>query len=136
MENETRELKVVTIEELKKLGLGEVVELPGFVADHPFCVRLRKPSMLSLAKKGKIPNELLVEANKLFNGGSRMATTGVDDLSMLPKFCDLLELICEEAFVEPKYSELKSAGIELTDSQLLAVFSYTQNGVEALKSFR
>lgn len=132
------EKKVVTLEDLKKLAEGEIVELPSFVGDETISVRLRRPSLIKMVKSGKIPNDLLEDANMLFAGGTGgVAQKGVktNDPEMLSKMCDLLETICEAAFVEPTYKEIKQAGIELTDSQLLAVFSYTQNGVESLKSF-
>ena len=39
-------------------------------------------------------------------------------------------------FVEPSWSELKNAGIELTDEQYMFIFNYTQEGVKALEPFR
>lgn len=130
------EKKVVTLEDLKKLSGGEIVELPSFVGEDTFCVRLRRPSLVQMVKHNKIPNELLVEANTLFaKGASGVVNRGIEDAEALSKMCDLLEVICEAAFVEPTYKQIKEAGIELTDSQLLAVFEYTQNGVENLKSF-
>ena len=131
--------QVISIEELKKLAEGELVELPSFKSDERITVRLRRPSMMYMIKSGKIPNELLVEANKLFIKGSAGAVGSqkeLDDPQTLVRMIDLLEYICEEAFVEPTYKQIKDAGIKLTDSQLLAVFEYTQNGVANLKSFR
>ena len=49
---------------------------------------------------------------------------------------DVMDKLCEATFVEPSYSEIKEAGIKLTDEQMMFVFSYTQNGVKALDSFR
>ena len=129
--------KVISIDELKKLAEGEIVELPSFTGEERINVKLRRPSMLFLVKSGKIPNDLLVEANKLFTQGTGgVITKGIDNPDMLVNMTNLLECICEEAFVEPKYSQIREAGIQLTDSQMLAVFEYTQNGVANLKSFR
>lgn len=130
------ERKVISIEELKNLASGELVDLPGFTTDAPFTVRLRRPSVMNLVKSGKIPNELLTEANALFTrGASGAANKNIDDPDMLKNLMEVMEHICNAAFVEPTYKQITEAGIELTDSQLLAVFSYTQNGVEQLKSF-
>lgn len=131
--------QVISIEELKKLAEGEIVELPSFKGDERIKVRLRRPSMLFMIKSGKIPNDLLVEANKLFTQGTGGLATNQKDLNdptTLVKTTELLECVCEEAFVEPTYKQICDAGIKLTDSQLLAVFEYTQNGVANLKSFR
>lgn len=130
------ELKVTSIDEILKVAKGEVVELPGFVEDVPFVARLKRPSMLAMTKTGKIPNELLVEANKLFVNGVSAKSINVSDSGMMSNMFNILQVICEEAFVEPTYKELEENGITLTDEQQMAVFSYTQSGVKALAPFR
>ena len=136
-ENAKRELIVTNIEDIKRQMNGELVELPGFTSGTTFVARLKRPSMLSMVKRGRIPNELLVEANKLFsNGPSKTAITNQVDPKMMSNMFEIIELICTESFVEPSYRELKDNGIELTDEQQLAIFSYTQRGIESLKSFR
>ena len=37
---------------------------------------------------------------------------------------------------EPSFDDIKEAGLELTDEQMMAIFSYSQEGVKALESFR
>lgn len=131
------ERKVCTLEDLKKAFGGELVDLPGTSEDYPtITVRLRRPSLLDMVKRGKIPNELLEEANGLFvKGAQGVAMSNLKNSDMMKDLCQILDVVCEAAFVEPKYNDLKSAGIVLTDEQLLAVFNYTQNGVDALKQF-
>lgn len=130
------ELKVTSIEELKKIAKGEVVELPPFAEGMPFVARLKRPSMLALAKRGKIPNSLLTSANKLFVGGVPQAVKNTEDDEMMDELFGILDVICEEAFVEPTMKDLKDNGIELTDEQYMAVFTYTQQGVKSLENFR
>lgn len=129
-------LKVTKIEDLLKIKDGELVELPNFACDIPFVARLKRPSLLGLIKAGRIPNELLDEANGLFtNGVTKTVNTSVDR-EVLSKMFDVLEVMCEECLVDPSYRELKEAGITLTDEQQMAIFSYTQSGVKALQPFR
>ena len=125
-------LKVTSIEELVQYSKGEIVELPSFREGAPFIARLRRPSMMSLVKSGKIPNALVKSASKLFNG------KGVDDNNdqAMGQAFEVFDALCEAAFVEPKYQDIKNAGIELTDEQYMAVFNYTQRGVDALAPFR
>lgn len=131
------ELKVTSIEELKKMAKGELVELPGFIDGTQFVARLKRPSMLAMAKTGKIPNNLLGAANKLFVGvGNVLNQNGKNNDDALNELFDIIEIICEESFVEPTYDDLKKNGIELTDQQKLAVFTYTQRGVKSLENFR
>lgn len=135
--SESKELKVTSIEELKNLSHGEIVELPPFQGDVPFVARLKRPSMLSLVKSGQIPNSLLKEANSLFSGGvGGVVKEGANDDKMMSNLLSILDAICEASFVEPTYQQLREAGVELTDEQYMAVFSYTQKGVKSLENFR
>ena len=61
---------------------------------------------------------------------------GKFDDETMTKLFDIIDVICEASFVEPAYQELKDIGIELTDDQYMFIFNYTQNGVQALDSFR
>lgn len=125
--------KVTNIEVLKSYK-GEEVELPEFGKDQPFVALMHRPSMLSLAKNGKIPNNLLTTANGLFESGKDSLNSM--DSEMLEKVFGVMDIICEAALVEPSWQQLKDANIQLTDEQVLAIFSYTQVGVKSLENFR
>lgn len=124
--------KVTTIDDLKEYAKGQVVQLPSFADGQPLIVRMKRPSLMILAKSGKIPNKLLKTATEMFNGEG---SADNEDLDALSKTFELLEIICEASLVEPKYKDFKSAGIDLSDEQLIAIFNYTQRGIEALNSF-
>lgn len=126
------EPKISTIQELLEVSKGEVVELPPFREGTTFVVRMKRPSMMNLVKTGKIPNSLVKSASKLFNG------KGVDDRSntAMSQAFEVFEALCEAALVEPTYVDIKEAGIELTDEQMMAIFNYTQRGLQALEPFR
>lgn len=126
-------MAVTSIEELQKYASGMEVELPGFVEGVPFIAKLRRPSMLTLCKSGKIPNSLLTSASELFTGSNRETLKHEDGMQQM---FGVLEIVCEASFVEPTYQALKDAGIELTDEQVLAVFNYSQTGIKALEPFR
>ena len=114
---------------------GDIVELPPFADGQTFFARLRRPSLLSLAKSGKIPNSLINVANGLFYGNYK-EEKDVDEDEILSKTFELFDILCEACFVEPTYKELRDANIELSDNQLMFVFNYTQQGVKALEPFR
>lgn len=134
---ENQNLQITSIDQLKKYNTGQVVELPSFADGQPFVARLKRPSMMALAKSGRIPNDLLNSANSLFvKGTSGVVESARFDDDTLSKLFDVVDLLCEASFVEPSYKELKEAGIELTDDQYMFIFNYTQNGVQALDSFR
>lgn len=125
--------KITSIYDLQRYAKGQIVKLPDFAEGQPFIVRMRRPSLLIMAKSGKIPNRLLSTATNLFNGGNdKNANTD----SLLSDTYDVCEAIAEAALVEPTLSDIKNSGIELSDNQLIAIFNYAQRGIEALDNFR
>lgn len=126
-------LSVTTIGALKQQSAGELVQLPGFVEGEDFIARMRRPSLLAMVKKGKIPNSLLSEATELFSNGT--STIGNSEGS-LEEMMNVVEIICEASLIEPSWKEIKDAGIELTDEQLMAIFSYSQRGIAGVRQFR
>lgn len=128
-------LKITSIEELKHYAEGEIIELPSFSESQPFVVRMKRPSMLALVKAGKIPNSLLGSANQLFASDTEAMFDESNDKALSETF-DIIDIMCEAAFLEPTFEQIKSAGIELTDDQYMFVFNYCQNGVRALQGFR
>lgn len=121
---------VVDFSKLTKIKDSKVVELPEFGDGTKFIARLRRPSMLKLCKSGKIPNSLLSQATSLFTDDKASKKVSITDIY------DICEIICEAAFVNPTYNEIKESGVELTDEQIMAVFQYAQGGVKALENFR
>lgn len=128
------DIKVTTIDQLRAMSSGEIVKLPSFVQGQDFYARLRRPSMLKLVQSGQIPNSLLRTANTLFTGGVEKELDRDDEF--MKDLFDLVEVLASAVFVEPTWKELKDAGIELTDEQLMFIFNYTQEGVRALEPFR
>lgn len=129
----TTKLELTSLNTLKTYAQGQLVELPPFAEGQPFIARLRRPSLLVLAKAGKIPNELLTSASTLFSSKGSKDATSTDRVVQMN---DMFDAICEASFVSPTYTELKEIGVELTDEQKMFVFTYAQNGVKALDSFR
>lgn len=129
-----REVNVTSIEDLKNYANGTIVEMPSFAEGQPLIARLKRPSILGMAKQGKIPNSLLVKANELFlQNGAGLDSEEEDTMKQL---YDVLDLIAKETLVEPTYEEFKSVDLELTDEQMMFLFNYSQQGVKALESFR
>ncbi len=133
-QREQRPVRPTSIGELKVYMGGELVELPPFADGQRFVARLRRPSLLKLIKQGQIPNSLITMASEMFASGAS-ALDPSDDASLRDLF-DVIDVIAAASFVEPTYEELVANDIELTDEQLLALFNYTQNGVQGLQRFR
>jgi len=127
-------MNITTLADLQSYAAGTIVRFPDFAEGQPFVARVRRPSMLVLAKQGKIPNTLLAAASELFSkGGAGMDT---DNENMLSDVYDICEIICEASLIQPTLQQIKEAGMALSDDQVMAIFNYTQVGVKALEPFR
>lgn len=126
------ENNITSLDQLRQYSQGQIVELPAFAEGQPFVARIKRPSMMALAKANKIPNSLLSTANDLFSG----AGVNKKKNDALKEVFQVLDVICEACFLEPTYSDMKEAGVELTDEQYMFIFNYSQRGVRALESFR
>lgn len=129
-----KQKKVTTIEELKRYKEGTEVELPPFAEGQPFVARLKRPSIMKMMESGEIPNSLIVRANQLF-------LTGTDEFNphqenVVKEIYPVLKEVAKHCFVDPTWKSMEEAGIELTDEQLMFLFSYMQDGVRTLESFR
>ena len=127
-------IKVTSIDQLKIMSGGEIVKLPPFIQGQDFYAKRRRPSMLKLVQSGQIPNSLLRTANMLFSGGVNEELDRDDEF--MKDLFDLIDVLAGAVFVEPCWSELKQAEIELTDEQYMFIFNYTQEGVKQLEPFR
>lgn len=121
-------MNITSIDELKLMSGGEIVELPPFVQGKQFVAKLRRPSMMNLVRQGKIPNSLIKMATDLFNGATKDSEASAEEA--MPQMLQIMEIMAEATFIEPKWSDIKAAGIELTDEQMIFIFNYTQNGVQ------
>lgn len=127
-------MHITTVSDLQSYAAGSIIRFPDFGDGQPFVARVRRPSMLVLAKQGKIPNSLLTTASELFaKGGGGLDS---DNENMLGDMYNIMDIIATAALIQPSMDEIKSAGIELSDDQMMAIFNYTQAGIKALESFR
>jgi len=109
---------------------GEEVSLPGW-GNEDVVFKLKRPSILSLAAKGSIPNALMGVACKLFNSDGKVFTEG--------KFEDLaktLTIIAKESLVSPTFKDIEDAGLCLTDDMLTCIYMYVTKGATRLATFR
>jgi hypothetical protein len=122
-----------SLDQLTSYAGGAIVELPAFAEGQPLIAKMRRPSLLSLAQSGSIPNELLGVATQLFQQGGAAVQDSDTSISDIFK---VMNILAKAALISPTYDDFATAGIELSDDQLMAIFSYTQVGVSALAPFR
>lgn len=129
------ELKVTNISDLNMYGNGVVCQLPDFAEGQEFVAMVRRPSLMVLVQTGKIPNNLLATANRMFNG-KVTDEEALKDPEEFKRISEVTITMAKAALAKPTYNELEEANIQLTDQQLLAIFNYSQVGVKALEPFR
>ncbi len=127
-------MHITTISDLQSYANGTIVRFPDFGDGQPFVARVRRPSMLVLAKQGKIPNSLLTAAGELFSKGG--AGLDADNENMLGNMYNIMEIIATAALIQPSMEDIKNSGMDLSDDQMMAIFNYAQAGVKAIESFR
>jgi len=127
---------VITAEQFKAKALREV-DIQGFEAGEKITIRIRSLSLMKLVTTGRIPNALMATALELFEGKKKASAEELADTfaqtDKLTNMAGLIDVICENAMVEPSYAEV---GEYLTDDQKMEIFQYTQGGVKDLSSFR
>lgn len=117
-------------EAAKKYGIQEI-GLPGWGVDDTFLCKVRRPTLYNMAASGLIPNPLLSVVQDMFTVNSKKL-----DKIPLDKQGQALIQIARYAMVEPTYEEIVEAGLNLTDVQLLVLYTYAMGGVAALEPFR
>lgn len=103
------------------------IQLTDFYEDRPMEVTVRRPSILSLARAGKIPNPLMNTVMRMFE-----FRVGGEEPS-LKEMADTLHIVAESCLVEPAYEEVKD---RLTDEQLMEIYHFAKGGVSELDFFR
>jgi hypothetical protein len=134
-------MSVTKLDNIKKMAGPKEVELPGWEEEKvevgkdendnpiyeyksiPFVAKLKRASLLGLASKGKIPNQLMNIAQQLFTQSINPSKTSLKDIT------DVVDIVVQECLVEPSFEEIKDY---LTDEQRYAIFSYSQQGLKGL----
>lgn len=135
--------KALSVDDIKKsIDSGYQVEITGFRADEDpedsFPCVLKKIDLLAWLINGKVPNELSAAVEDLFNlsKAKKKTVEEYNDIDQIREGYKLNEWIARESMVEPKFDDLKDAGIYLSQQQLLDIYIFQMNGVNALKQFR
>lgn len=127
-------MAVISAQEFKNKAVS-IISIPGFQEGETFEIKVKNLSIVGLISAGKIPNALMQTVKNAFAGLKSSASTEEAEASVIDKaeqIGNLLDIVCKEAMVEPLFDEVKDV---MNDSQKLAVFSFTQGGVQELEPF-
>lgn len=132
-------LQITSLEQLKNIKQTEIVELGNFEDGTPFVAEVRMPDMLEMVSSDKIPNELLTEVVKMFNGKTADTMKQIeedDNVIAFKQMGNLLDVLADACLVNPKHSDIKGLGLILPLEIKMNILMYAQGGIEALKGFR
>lgn len=126
-------MAIISAEQFRNKAVS-IIPIPGFDAGETFEIKVKKLSIVGLMSSGKIPNSLMKVVKDTF-AGIKSASAEADESAIMDKAGDigkLLDIVCAEAMIEPRFEDIKDV---MNDAQKLAVFQFTQGGVEEAKSF-
>lgn len=125
-------MQITGIDELRAMGGREIVELSGWKKDAPFVCELKQVGMYELMAANYVPNPLVPVVRELFMGMKRAVENGFTD----PEDAKGFVAIARAAMLNPTYDQVREAGLDLTDRQVLEIFFFATRGASALAAFR
>ncbi len=109
----------------------KVVEIDGFEQGEKFNIKIKPVSLLGMMTKGKLPNELKAQIASMFADNKPKVTDeaklNINNMEELALMQELMDRVCDECMVEPKYKEV---GEYMTDAQKTQVFMHAQGNVQ------
>lgn len=111
----------------------KLINIPGFEPGEEIQILIKPATLLSMIVGGKLPNELLTAVSELFQGPQlseeEMGKKLLNDRKSMEAFNQMLEQVCAEVMLEPKYIEIKEF---MTDKQRQSVFTQATGNVNQL----
>lgn len=103
------------------------INISSYDGRETMSVIVKRPSILTLATLGKIPNPLLAAATKLFEFAPKSEIPSIKEIG------EILHIVAEASLINPTYEEIKD---QLTDNQLMEIYHYAKGGADGLEYFR
>lgn len=111
----------------------KLINIPGFEPGEEIQILIKPATLLSMIVGGKLPNELLTAVSELFQGPQlseeEMGKKLLNDRKSMEAFNQMLEQVCQEVMLEPKYVEIKDY---MTDEQRQSIFTQATGNVNQL----
>ena len=120
-------MSVISAKEFKEKET-RVIQIDGFEPGEKIEVRIKPASILNLMISGKLPNSLLNVVQEVFGDVDEINNKLQNDSETMKAAMQLMDLVCEQCLVEPKYSEIAEF---LTDNQKSQIMIEAQGNVTA-----
>lgn len=105
----------------------KLIEIDGFAEGEKITLKIKPVSLLAMMTKGRLPNELKMQVASLFNAKDSKQVVKGDDIEELSLMQQLMDKVCQDCMVEPKFEEV---GEYMTDGQKTQVFMQAQGNVK------
>lgn len=119
------EIKVINANDFINKAV-KIVEIDGFNEGEKIAIKIKPVSLLAMMTKGKLPNELKAQVASLFNQKNDTQQLNLNDVEQLTLMHELMDKVCEDCMVEPKFNEV---GEYMTDIQKTQVFTFAQGNI-------
>ena len=125
-------MAVITAEDFRAKAV-KVIRITGFEPGETIEIKVKKLGLVGLMSSGKIPNSLMANVQQLFSGmNDGNITSNEDALGKADEIGKLLDIVCKEAMMEPKFEDVADV---MSDEQKMDIFQFTQTGIEIIKPF-
>ena len=117
-------MAVITAEQFKNKAVS-IIPIPGFDEGETFEIKVKKLSLVGLMSSGKIPNSLMQVVKEAFAGIKSNTAENDAESSIMDKAGEigkLLDIVCTEAMLEPKFCILDEtdSGLDVDALRIVA----------------
>lgn len=127
---------VTNLEQLK--NINQEVELPPFADGTPLIAKVKRTSLINMVCDGRIPNPLVKVVLSMFDGNkgenASSENKNISDDEKIDSFKFMMAIV-KDCLIEPTYQQITECGLELTDNQIMAIFSYAMGNANNLVKF-
>ena len=135
-------MSVTTVEELAKIKITFVVELPPFTDGSKLTVELKNPSIIDMVCSGRIYNPIIGDAMKVIGEEAKENISEAEkeareEQSRKAKIESIkfMKYVAESCLVNPTLEDINKYTGGLTDEQIFAIFDAVKLDAAKLSKF-
>jgi hypothetical protein len=133
---------VTSLDYLRSMGNGIIIEVQGFEPETPLQIRVRRPDMATVMIKSKLDWAGLSKSVKKAFGevpmedGENATPEQLEDrMKSINEAMPMIDTLCKEAMLEPTYDDFEEI-MPLGVTQKIQIFKWVMQEARELNSFR
>nr|DAL78109.1 MAG TPA: hypothetical protein [Caudoviricetes sp.] len=137
---------IVSIDEIfEMVNEGEPLDIPSFRKGQTMTVMVRQVDMVELAREGMFQantslqgaaNELFEDKEKFDEVAKELEDQINNDQETADRMLEMVDKVAYKALVRPSAAEFKEKGIDLLQSQKMAIFQWAMGDTLSMLPFR